>query len=102
MLSKYYPVHYAQETVSTLSVYTLDATIISNYSIDAVYITLEGSDIRFLIDSGATQPTSSIGHLVKKGREILIEDSASIRGFRAIASSSSATIHITYYSSTRR
>lgn len=99
MKPKVYPVYFTQNSITTLAAVKLDSTILTTYSIDEVFITIENNDIRFRIDGGT--PTSSVGHLAAENRELYFEDPESIRNFSCIGSGGTAILNVTYYSTTR-
>jgi len=63
----------------------------------AVFITVEGNNIRYRIDGGT--PSFNYGHLVVASayQNIWLNDPASIKSFSAIAIGGNATLQITYY-----
>lgn len=66
----------------------------ANMECKEVFCTLETDDIRFTIDG--TTPTSSIGHLLKSGESLTIDNVTDIKGFRAIRVTTDASLKVTY------
>ncbi|WP_132312531.1 hypothetical protein [Paenibacillus sp. BK033] len=58
------------------------------------YITTESADIRFWVD-GST-PTTSQGHLVLAGEQIILDSAGQLSNFKAITVSGTATLQVTY------
>ena len=59
-----------------------------------VVCTLETDNVRIRTDG--TDPTSSEGHLLEVGQSIVVEGYATIAAFRAIRTSTDATLKVTY------
>lgn len=57
-------------------------------------ITVEADSIRFRIDG--TNPTASVGHLATAGESIALEGYDNIKNFRAIRTTTDATIRVTF------
>lgn len=91
----YTPFAYEKITVTTATVSRLDSTY--RESAGAVFITVETNNIRYRIEGG--DPDSNDGHLVVASayQNIWLNDPMSIRNFRALAITNSATLIVTYY-----
>jgi len=91
----YTPVACSRLVVTTSSVSQLSTDQIATAG--AVFITVEGNNIRYRIDGGT--PSFNYGHLVVASayQNIWLNDPASIKSFRAIAIGGNAILQITYY-----
>ncbi len=91
----YTPFAYEKITVATDTVSRLSSTY--RETAGAVFITVETNNIRYRIEGG--NPDSDDGHLVTASayQSLWFNDPMSIKNFRAIAISDSATLIVTYY-----
>jgi len=91
----YTPFAYGKITVLSTAAVGLNTTYAATAG--AVFITVETNNIRYKISGGL--PTSTDGHLVVTTayQNIWLNDPASIKKFKAIGISGSATLHVTYY-----
>jgi hypothetical protein len=86
-------------TVKTLTLASYDpATIMLSGDVvasPAVQITAEGGDMRYRLDG--TNPTTSVGHLLKTGDLLKLRDLIFLKNFKIIRTGSvSGTLQVTY------
>lgn len=89
------PAEYEKLTVTTGAVSRLNETF--RNAAGAVFITVEGNNIRYRIDGG--DPDATNGHLVVAGvyQNLWLFANGSIRALRMISIGGDATVIVTYY-----
>ena len=89
------PSEYEKITVTTGAVSMLNQTY--REAAGAVFITVEGNNIRYRIDGG--DPDATNGHLIVAGvyQNLWLFAEASVRSLRMIAIGGDATVIVTYY-----